>query len=181
MTCSPRASGVWPRGCRREFELSKKHIQPPELFESRRFGFTQVVESPPGRLLFVSGQGAFDAEFNLVGGSDLTAQAEQSLENLGHALRAAGATPSDVTSLRIYVVDYAPEYAALIGPTLLAFFKGAPPSAQTLIGVQALAIGTPLRNFFGDAAPPAQTLIGVQALGLPGMLIEIEATAVAAS
>jgi len=132
--------------------MTKQYIQPPELFESTRFGYTQVVTSPPGTMLFIAGQGAFDSDFKLVGGSDLAMQATQALENLGHALRAAGATVSDVTSLRIYVVDYTPECA--------------------------MAIGGALRGFFGDLPPPAQTLIGVQALGIPDMLIEIEATAV---
>ena len=121
--------------------MAKQHLQPAELFPSQRFGFTQVVTSPPGTLVFVSGQGAFDVDFKLVGGDDLTAQADQALANLGHALRAAGATPADVTSLRIYVVDYRPE--------------------------QAMALGAPLQRFFGDAPPPAQTLIGVQALACP--------------
>ncbi|MDJ0848849.1 MAG: Rid family hydrolase [Myxococcota bacterium] len=83
---------------------------------------------------------------------EAAAQADQALANLGAALAAAGATPADVTSLRIYVVDYRPE--------------------------QAMALGAPLQRFFGDAPPPAQTLIGVQALGMPGMLVEIEASAV---
>ncbi len=132
--------------------MSKQHIQPAELFDSAKFGFTQVVKSQPGSLISISGQGAFDADFKIVGGSDVAAQAEQALQNLGHALSAAGATPADLTSLRIYVVDYAPE--------------------------QARAMGAPLRRFLGDAPPPAQTMVGVQALALPGMLIEIEATAV---
>jgi hypothetical protein len=33
-----------------------EHIQPEGLFPSARFGFTQVVTSPPGKLVFVSGQ-----------------------------------------------------------------------------------------------------------------------------
>ena len=45
-------------------------------------------------------------------------------------------------------------------------------------GRSATALGPSLGRFFGDAPPPAQTLIGVQALGMPGMLVEIEATAV---
>ncbi len=131
--------------------MPKQHVQPPELFESQRFGYTQVVTSPPGKQVFVAGQTAMDKDFKIAG-SDLGEQAEAALANLGHALRAAGAAPGDVTSLRIYVVDYKPEYAGEVGPPLLRFFDGAPPSAQTLIGVQAL--------------------------GLPGLRIEIEATAV---
>ena len=132
--------------------MPKQHLEPAELFESRRFGFTQVVTSTPGRQVFVSGQVAWDRARKLVGGSDLAAQAEQAFGNLGHALRAAGATPADVTLLRIYVVNYRPEHAR--------------------------ALGAPLSRFLGDAPPPAQTLIGVQSLAVPEFLIEIEAFAV---
>jgi len=132
--------------------MSKRHIQPAELFESQRFGYTQVVTSPPGTQLFVAGQTAIGKDFQVEGGDDLGEQARHALANLGHALRAGGATPADVTSLRIYVLDYQPEFASVVGP--------------------------PLLDFFGDAPPSAQTLIGVQALALPGLRIEIEATAV---
>jgi len=132
--------------------MPKQHIQPDGLFESARFGYTQVVTSPPGTQVFISGQTAIGQDFQIAGGSDLGEQARHALANLGHALRAAGATTADVTSLRIYVVDYKPEDASVVGPPLLEFLDQSP--------------------------PPAQTLIGVQALGLPGLRIEIEATAV---
>ena len=41
-------------------------------------------------------------------------------------------------------------------------------------------IGAAIADFFGDTAPAANTLIGVQALALPEFLIEVEATAVLA-
>jgi len=132
--------------------MPKRHIQPPELFGSEKLGFTQVVTSDPGTLVFVSGQTALDRDFRAVGGADLAAQAEQALANLADALSAAGASPADVTSLRIYVAGYEPAHAALLGPVLGRFFAGGP--------------------------PPAQTLLGVQALAMPDLLIEIEATAV---
>ena len=135
--------------------MAKQYIQPDELFPSERFGFTQVVTSPPGRLVFVSGQVAWDAELKLVGGSDLAAQAEQALTNLGHALRAAGASPADLTMLRAYIVDYRPEQARDLAPAF--------------------------RSFLGDATPPASTWVGVQSLAAPGLLIEIEALAVVAA
>lgn len=132
--------------------MSKRHIQPPELFGSEKLGFSQVVTSAPGTLVFVSGQTALDRDFHTVGAGDLAAQAEQALANLGDALSAAGASPADVTSLRIYIAGYEPSHAALIGPSLGRFFSGGP--------------------------PPAQTLLGVQTLAMPDLLIEIEATAV---
>ncbi len=134
--------------------MSKQHIQPSQLFPSDRFGFTQVVTSPPGRLVFVAGQVAFDRELKLVGGSDLGAQAQQALANLAVALEAAGASPSDVTMLRTFIVDYKPEDAGLIAPHMKAFL--------------------------GGASPPASTLLGVQSLAASGLLIEIDAVAVVA-
>ncbi len=132
--------------------MKKEYIQPSELFASERFGFTQVVASPPGRLVFVSGQVAWDADLKLVGGSDLGGQAKQALTNVANALRAAGASPSDLTMLRVYIVDYKPEYAGVLAPHL--------------------------GSFLGGATPPASTWIGVQALAAADLLIEIEAIAV---
>lgn len=132
-----------------------EHIQPDGLFPSARFGFTQVVTSPPGKLVFVSGQVAWDRDLKLVGGDDLAAQAEQALENLGTALAAAGATPADVTALRVYIVNYQPEDAA--------------------------KLGAPFSRFFEGIEPPASTWIGVQSLAAPGLRIEIEASAVVQS
>ena len=43
-----------------------EHIQPEGLFPSARFGFTHVVTSPPGKLVFVSGQVAWDRDLSLV-------------------------------------------------------------------------------------------------------------------
>lgn len=45
----------------------KQYIQPSDTFESKRFGFTQVVTSPPGKPVFVSGQVGLDRDLKLVG------------------------------------------------------------------------------------------------------------------
>ena len=132
--------------------MAKRHIQPEGLFPSKNFGFTQVVTSPPGTHVFISGQVAWNENFELVGGSDLAAQAEQALANLGLALTSAGASPADITMLRIYVAGYTPEHAIALSPLLSAFLDGSP--------------------------PPAQTLLGVETLAAPDLLIEIEALAV---
>ena len=119
--------------------MSKSYIQPPELFPSQRFGFTQVIQSPPGSLVFISGQTAMDASFRVENEDDVGAQAEVALANLDHALKAAGAKRADLVSMRIYVVDYQPEKMELIGGRLQRFFEGIEPCTQTLIGVQTLA------------------------------------------
>lgn len=120
--------------------MPKEHLQPEGLLDSQRLGFTQVVTSPPGKQVFVSGQTCWNEKMEAIGGDDLGAQTEQALANLRSALAAAGAGPSDVTSLRIYIVDYQPQDVAAMGRPLGAFFAGGPPPAQTLIGVQALAV-----------------------------------------
>jgi enamine deaminase RidA (YjgF/YER057c/UK114 family) len=129
----------------------KEFIQPDDTFESKRFGFTQVVTSMPGKTVFVSGQVALDRNLKLVGEGDLAAQARQALANLGHSLRAAGASVADITMLRTYIVDYKAEYAPELAAPFDEFFQG---------------------------RPPASTRVGVQALAAPGLMIEIEAVAV---
>lgn len=132
----------------------RQHLQPTALFESRQYGFSQVVVAPPGQLVFVSGQVAWDRDLNLIGGSDIAAQARQALANLKHALAAAGASIADITMLRAYIVDFQPEYFAMLSPEFQQFLDGVP--------------------------PPASTWVGVQALAGPGLMIEIEAQAVIA-
>ena len=132
-----------------------EHIQPAGLFPSARLGFTQVVTSPPGKLVFISGQVAWDSQLKLQGGDDVAAQAEKALENVDTALVAAGASRSDVTAVRVYIVNYQPEDAA--------------------------KIGAPFARFFEDIEPPASTWIGVQSLASPGLRIEIEVSAVVQS
>jgi enamine deaminase RidA (YjgF/YER057c/UK114 family) len=53
-------------------------------------GYSHAV-TVTGRLAFVAGQIAVDAEGNLVGAGDLRAQATQALRNLHGVLRALGA------------------------------------------------------------------------------------------
>ena len=135
--------------------VQKKHLSPSGLFSTKGLGFTHVVTSAPGTTIHVSGQTAWSAERKLVGGSDLRLQAEAALGNLRTALAAAGATPADVVSTRVYVVNYKPEYAGVLSPVFETFYAGGP--------------------------PPASTWLGVTALAVPGLLIEIEATAVVAA
>ena len=42
------------------------HVNPEGLFRLPD-AFSQVVTSPPGKLVFVAGQGSFDADMKLVG------------------------------------------------------------------------------------------------------------------
>src|SRR5207247_7587516 len=63
--------------------------------------FTHVVKA--GRLVFVSGCVATDAEGRTVGGKDVVAQARQVHENLKTCLAAAGATFADVCKVTVFL------------------------------------------------------------------------------
>jgi len=132
--------------------MPKEYINPPSLFRSRDHGFSQAVAASGTRTLYVSGQTAWDANKQLVGGADLADQARQAFRNVRTVVEASGGTIGDVVSLRIYVVDYRPE------------------KAET--------VGNALRESFSGSAKPATTWIGVVSLADPGFLIEIEAIAV---
>ena len=132
--------------------MPKEYINPNSLFSSLPHGFSQVVVASGRKMVFISGQTAWDAHKNIVGGDNVLEQARQAFRNLETALEAAGGTLKDVVALRIYVVDY---------------------EAESGTGV-----GIGLTEFFSSENPPASTWIGVSALAEPEFLIEIEATAV---
>jgi enamine deaminase RidA (YjgF/YER057c/UK114 family) len=132
--------------------VAKDYINPVSLFRSVEHGFSQAVAASGRKTLYVSGQTAWDASKQLVGGKDLAAQARQAFRNLRSVVEASGGTLEDVVSLRLYIVDYRPEKAA--------------------------ALGNALKEAFAGPAKPAATWIGVASLADPGFLIEIEATAV---
>ena len=130
-------------------EQRRSH-HPADLFDASRYGFARAVSVPAGRLVFVSGQVAWDADERLVA-TDLPGQAAAAMSNLQRALAAAGAELRHVTALRIYIV-------------------GEPPDTS---GVSAA-----LRAAFPAREGPAATWIRVSGLEGDGLLVEIEATAV---
>lgn len=132
--------------------MAKEIINPPELFPSQQYGFSQVVTAAGGITVYLSGQVAWDAEQQIVGPGDLEVQTRQALENVRTAMEAAGGRLSDVVSMRIYIVESA-----------LA---------------ESRQISQALRDTFSRDQAPATTWIGVRALADPEFLIEIEAVGV---
>ena len=132
--------------------MPKEYINPDNLFPSLPHGFSQIVVASGKRMVFISGQTAWDERKNIIGGDSVLEQARQALRNLEKAIGAAGGTLTDVVAMRIYVVDYQAECGT--------------------------AVGIALREFFSTQNPTASTWIGVSALADPEFLIEIEATAV---
>jgi enamine deaminase RidA (YjgF/YER057c/UK114 family) len=66
-------------------------------------GFSHAVAAH-GRYVFLAGQTATDPNGQIVVG-DIVSQFEQALWNLLTALRSAGGTPEQLTSVTVYIVD----------------------------------------------------------------------------
>jgi enamine deaminase RidA (YjgF/YER057c/UK114 family) len=128
-----------------------EHPRPERLLHNP--AFSQVVAALGRRTIYTAGQVSIDERGALVGAGDLAAQTAQAMRNVGIALSAVGASYADIVKITTYVVNYKPEYRAIIG-------KARAP-------------------FFANGTPPASTLIGVSALALSEWLVEIEAVAVA--
>lgn len=111
-------------------------------------GFTQVVTTTHDgvKTVFVSGQ---------VGqGETLREHVESAFAGVVRRLEQAGATPSDVVKIRIFVKDFEPEQYPVVAEVRLATFP--------------------------EDAWPASTMIGVRELFAEPLRVEIEAIAVVA-
>lgn len=128
------------------------YLNPPDLFNSTQYGFSQVVAARGGTTVYLSGQVGWDASEDIGAPGDLGEQTRRALLNVARGVQAAGGTRDDVVSLRIYIVGEHIHKAAGVKEALLAFFH-----PQRL---------------------PASTWVGVPALASPDFLIEIEAIAV---
>ncbi len=115
------------------------------------FGFSQAVDvQSPSRIVSLAGQGPVDASGQLVHEGDLAAQIATALDNVESVLAAAGLTLADVVRLTVFTTDMDGFFAAY------GVFAGR------------LAAG---------GCVPASSLIGVSRLAIPGMAVELEATA----
>jgi enamine deaminase RidA (YjgF/YER057c/UK114 family) len=115
-------------------------------------GYAHAV-TVSGRLAFISGQIALDADGKLVGPGDLAAQTRRALGNLHRILRTLGADWPDVVRFSWYVTDTS--------------------QIQVIRDIRDELI----RPALGDRPNPASTLVQVAALFRPDLLIEVEAVA----
>src|SRR5579872_3631092 len=83
--------------------MEKEFVNPPEL--ARPIGFNHGILVTGGRLLFLAGQDAGDAESQIVAPGDIVGQYEQVLRNLKAVVEAAGGVMQDIVKLNIFVRD----------------------------------------------------------------------------
>lgn len=120
---------------------------------SIEMGFNQgEVVSGHTRTVFVSGQTATGADGAPRHAGDIGAQLALSLDNVEAVLGEAGMTLTNVVRLNVYTTDVdalLPQYGVLAGRLAAA------------------------------EVAPVTTMLGVTRLAIPGLLVELEATAVA--
>lgn len=68
-------------------------------------GYTHVVKSPPGTMIFISGQGGSAPDGKMPAG--FSGQARNTFENLKRCLALAGASFKDVVKINYFVTDLA--------------------------------------------------------------------------
>jgi enamine deaminase RidA (YjgF/YER057c/UK114 family) len=126
-------------------------VNPPELHPAP--GFSHVAIATGTKVVHLAGQVALDQQFGIVGGDDLGEQTKAAMRNVEVALRAAGAGWDDVVRRTIYTLH--------------------PTEYETITAA--------IDEVTGGAEHPAQTILGITGLAVPGLLIEIECTAVLAA
>jgi enamine deaminase RidA (YjgF/YER057c/UK114 family) len=131
--------------------MQRTPINPTRWSLNLGFDQAELVEGHQ-RQLFCSGQDAVDGEGRPQHPGDMGAQLELALDNLEAVLAGAGMGLGDVVRLNAYTTDF---------DGLLKHWTG-------------------LTDRFGDAEGAfATTLLGVSQLPAPGLLVLLEATAVA--
>jgi 2-iminobutanoate/2-iminopropanoate deaminase len=114
--------------------ITKEKIEPEGVHVVMRAGqpaYTQVVAvSGSGRMIFVAGQLARDADGNCVGKGDMRAQIRQVGENIKRCLEAAGAGLADIVKTNTYVTDY--EEFSKHADMRLRYFGPATPTSTTV-------------------------------------------------
>lgn len=107
---------------------AKQFINPEGL--PKPAGYTHVVVSRAGRMVFISGQGG-SAEGRMP--ADFASQARNTFENIGRCLKAAGAGFNDIVKINYYVTDMS--NTAELRKIRAGYLNQSGPPASTLIQV----------------------------------------------
>jgi enamine deaminase RidA (YjgF/YER057c/UK114 family) len=133
-----------------ETNMEQRKINPWKWQE--QYGFSQGIEVTNGsRVLYCAGQASVDDNGKPVHVGDMRKQIDQAFRNLETVLKAGGYSLANVVRLNYYTTD------------VDAFLSAADVFHSRLAAA---------------AAQPPGALLGVAKLAFPGLMIEIEATAV---
>ncbi|MGZ8708297.1 MAG: RidA family protein [Gaiellaceae bacterium] len=127
--------------------MGRELINPPSLHPAP--GFSHITVATGSRTIYFAGQVALDATFNIIGEGDLRAQTVAAMRNLETAMREVNVTWDDIVRRTVY----------------------------TTMPTEFETISSAIAEATGGAGDPAQTIAGVTGLAIPGLLVEVEATA----
>lgn len=130
--------------------MNRTAVNPWQWSVAMGFNQGEVVEGA-GRMLFCAGQTSVDGDGNVEHEGDMERQVDLALANLEAVLAEAGMSLANVVRLNIYTTD------------VDAFFQHYGVAAQRLAAA--------------GVSPPG-TLLGISRLAFPGLMVELEATAV---
>ncbi len=130
-------------------------------FEKKNYNYSEwakgrfseaVTVTGPGKMIFLAGVGAEDENGkagDILHKGDFTAQCKYAFDKIKRALEKNGATLSDIVKMVSYLTDvrYQPDF------------------------------GRCRQEVFGATPMPAHTLLIISQLAWPGMMIEVDATA----
>lgn len=121
-----------------------------DVWDDKDFPFNQAVVEPEGRRVHLTGQVAWDADYNVIGDDDAEKQTEFAIENIRKVLAGLGGVLSDIMSLTMYYVR-----------------------DDDLPAIQAVR-----KRRMERATGPAVTGVKVAGLVHPALLVELTVTAV---
>ena len=111
--------------------------------------FSNAAWQPPGRVLHIAGQVAWDEDGAIIGKGDIKAQTRQVVRNVKGIVESAGGTIDDIVTVKVYVVE--------------------------MSGLK--DIHEVRKEYFSEPYP-ASTLVQVAGLVDPELMIEMDAIAV---
>jgi 2-iminobutanoate/2-iminopropanoate deaminase len=115
--------------------MERKTIQPNSLADPRP-RYSQGIVTDGGKVLFIAGQTASDAQGNVVGKGDIKAQTRQVFDNIKAVLEAAGGSLDNVVMTTTYITDR--KYREGYNEVRRGIYKKDPPTS-TLVIISGLA------------------------------------------
>lgn len=128
--------------------MARQLISPSSLHPAP--GFNHIAIATGNKVVHFAGQVALDTEFNVVGGDDLFEQTRVAMNNVALAIKEVGVSWEQIVRRTIYTTQ--------------------PTEFETITRA--------IHEVTNNAPDPAQTIVGITGLAIPGLLIEIECTAV---
>ena len=128
----------------------KQAIESGNVWSPRGRGFSMALLDKPGKVMFFTGQVAWDSEENIIGLNDVAEQTRQCFRNIEALLKNAGGSLEDVVSITTYFIH-----------------QGDLEKIQSVRG-----------EFLSHSSPPVSTSVRVAGLGHKDFLVELTPIAV---